>query len=58
MRQNDVQTPEPKKSDKSIEDYEVTKELGEGAFGLVKLGRDKKTGEEVAIKAVSIKKIC
>ena len=48
----------PKQNTASINDYELFGEIGEGAYGLVKLGKDKKTGETVAIKAVSIKKIC
>jgi Ca2+-binding EF-hand superfamily protein len=35
--------------------YEVKKKLGNGKFGLVKLGVNKKTGEKVAIKMMSKK---
>lgn len=32
--------------------YEITEKLGMGAFGVVKKGVDKKTGQEVAIKSI------
>lgn len=47
-----------KKGGAKIENYEIFNEIGLGAFGLVKLGRDKKTQKYVAIKCVNIMKIC
>ena len=33
-----------------LDDYEIESDLGEGTFGVVKLGKVKETGEQVAIK--------
>eukprot|EP01125_Pyxidicula_operculata_P000433 TRINITY_DN10465_c0_g1_i1.p1 TRINITY_DN10465_c0_g1~~TRINITY_DN10465_c0_g1_i1.p1 ORF type:complete len:471 (-),score=126.23 TRINITY_DN10465_c0_g1_i1:160-1572(-) len=38
-------------------DYEITEKLGVGAFGVVKKGKDRRTGKEVAIKCIN-KKDC
>ena len=46
------------KSTSSLEKYEVFQEIGEGAFGLVNLAKEKATGQIVAIKAVNIARIC
>jgi 5'-AMP-activated protein kinase catalytic alpha subunit len=40
-----------------LEEYEILSVIGEGTFGVVKLGKIKKTGEEVAIKILEKKKI-
>ena len=41
----------------ALEEYEILSSLGEGTFGVVKLGRIKETEEEVAIKILEKKKI-
>lgn len=41
-------------SKKRIENYQILKNLGEGAFGAVKLAIDLETKKEVAIKAVNM----
>jgi len=43
-----------KKPASSLDKYEVFQEIGEGAFGLVNLAKEKATGQIVAIKAVNI----
>ena len=40
-----------------FEEYEILSVIGEGTFGVVKLGKDKKTGEEVAIKILEKQRI-
>ena len=40
-----------------LEEYEILSVIGEGTFGVVKLGKIKKTNEEVAIKILEKKKI-
>ena len=40
-----------------LEEYEILSVIGEGTFGVVKLGKIKKTDEEVAIKILEKKKI-
>ena len=47
-----------KKPASSLDKYEVFQEIGEGAFGLVNLAKEKATGQIVAIKAVNIQRIC
>jgi serine/threonine protein kinase len=42
----------------SIENYEIMKNIGEGAFGSVNLALDKARNKKVAIKAVNIIKTC
>ena len=37
-----------------LDDYEITKELGQGGFGKVMLGKHKETKKEVAIKFMDI----
>uniref|UniRef100_A0A7S0RNC7 Calcium-dependent protein kinase n=1 Tax=Chlamydomonas leiostraca TaxID=1034604 RepID=A0A7S0RNC7_9CHLO len=44
--------------DPKLEDlYKIDKQLGKGAFGVVKLGINKKTGAQVAIKSISKAKL-
>ena len=43
----------PQKNEK-LEKYNVKQCIGEGAFGTVNLGEDKETGQQVAIKIVSM----
>jgi len=53
-------TPAPAadaKPDKLEDKYEVGKELGRGGFSIVKKGKNKKTGEEVAIKCINKKNL-
>ena len=38
------------------DEYEIEKDLGQGTFGLVQLGKHKKTGVKVAIKHINIQK--
>lgn len=38
----------------NLDDYEIGEKLGEGGFGEVMLGSDKKTGNEVAIKFMDV----
>jgi len=45
------------KSDKLEDKYEVGKELGRGGFSIVKKGKNKKTGDEVAIKCINKKNL-
>ena len=40
-----------------MDDYILKQEIGEGAFGMVKLAIDKKSSRVVAIKSVSMMKI-
>ena len=40
-----------------LEDYEILSVIGEGTFGVVKLGKIKETDEEVAIKILEKDKI-
>ena len=40
-----------------LDDYEILSILGEGTFGVVRLGKNKETGERVAIKILEKKKI-
>ena len=40
-----------------LENYEILSPLGKGTFGLVRLGRDKSTGEKVAIKILEKNRI-
>ena len=42
----------------SIDNYEIMKNIGEGAFGSVNLAQDKTRNKKVAIKAVNIIKTC
>ena len=37
-----------------LDDYELVRDLGEGGFGAVKLGRHRETKQEVAIKFMDI----
>ena len=43
--------------DRDIGDYTMSKTIGEGTFGKVKLGYHKMTGENVAIKVLEKKRI-
>ena len=42
----------------TIDKYKLIKKIGEGNFGVVKLGKEKTTGREVAIKVIDKNKIC
>ena len=53
-----VKKPKSKKGGLSMADYQVIKNIGEGAFGTVNLAIKKSTNEKVAIKAVNIMRIC
>lgn len=44
---------EEQKKATSLEDYDVGKKVGEGAYGQVSLGTNKESGQKVAIKSVS-----
>ena len=44
-------------NDLNMERFKILGELGEGTFGSVKLGLHLKTGEHVAIKTISKKKL-
>ena len=44
------------KEDKVSEEYEIRKNLGNGTFGQVKLGKHKKSGDKVAIKYIDFQK--
>jgi len=48
------QTTKPTKIE---EVYEIGKELGRGGFSIVKKGKNKKTGEEVAVKCINKKNL-
>lgn len=51
-------TPAADAKPAKIEDlYEIGKELGRGGFSIVKKGKNKKTGEEVAIKCINKKNL-
>jgi len=50
-------TPEATKPTKIEEVYEIGKELGRGGFSIVKKGKNKKTGEEVAVKCINKKNL-
>ena len=45
-------TSSTKSSQTNLEDYELGKKVGEGAYGQVILGTEKATGKPVAIKSV------
>ena len=47
-----------KKSTARLDNYNMLYNLGEGAYGSVNLAMEKKSGKQVAIKAVNIMKIC
>ena len=42
----------------SMDNYKILNDLGEGAYGQVFLAIEKTTGQQLAIKAVNILKIC
>lgn len=44
------------KGEEEMNNYEIYKQLGQGAYGLVKMGIDKRTQERVAIKIYQKKK--
>ena len=48
---------DPTEQEKIICDFEIKKIIGEGTFGVVKLAKNKQTGEDVAIKIMQKKKI-
>jgi serine/threonine protein kinase len=43
---------EEQKKKKSVEDYELLTNIGDGAYGTVYLSREKKTDKKYAIKSV------
>ena len=45
------------KSEETIKNYEVYGELGKGAYGTVRMGIDKRTGEKIAIKVYEKKRL-
>jgi len=45
------------KAEKLEDKYEIGKELGRGGFSIVKKGKNKKTGDEVAIKCINKKNL-
>lgn len=50
-------TPEKVKTDQRIGQYNIVKTLGEGSFGKVKLAVHRSTGQQVALKIISRKKL-
>ena len=44
--------PKPKTQKINLEDFEIKRTLGEGAYGVVQLANEKKTDRKVAIKSV------
>jgi len=51
-------TPAAEAKPEKLEDkYEIGKELGRGGFSIVKKGKNKKTGDEVAIKCINKKNL-
>jgi tRNA A-37 threonylcarbamoyl transferase component Bud32 len=52
-------TPAPAdaKAEKLEDKYEIGKELGRGGFSIVKKGKNKRTGDEVAIKCINKKNL-
>jgi carbon catabolite-derepressing protein kinase len=52
-------SPDSKKqTTASMDNYKILNDLGEGAYGQVFLAIEKTTGQQFAIKAVNILKIC
>jgi len=49
--------PVDAKPEKLEDKYEIGKELGRGGFSIVKKGKNKKSGEEVAIKCINTKNL-
>lgn len=49
--------PAEAKPEKLEDKYEIGKELGRGGFSIVKKGKNKKSGEEVAIKCINKKNL-
>lgn len=45
------------KTEQAIKFYEIFGELGKGAYGLVRMGIDRRTGERVAIKVYEKKRL-
>lgn len=45
------------KTEEVIKFYEIFGELGKGAYGLVRMGIDRRTGERVAIKVYEKKRL-
>ena len=54
---SDVEAPRLQSAKSTIEDYDLGKVVGQGAYGTVTLSKDKATGEVVAIKSVSKQQI-
>lgn len=49
--------PDKVKTDQRIGQYNIIKTLGEGSFGKVKLAVHRSTGQQVALKIISRKKL-
>ena len=49
--------PKPKTQKINLEDFEIKRTLGEGAYGVVQLAIEKKTDRKVAIKSVQQEQI-
>ena len=47
----------PVKPEEEMNHYDVYGELGKGAYGIVRMGLDKRTNEKIAIKIYEKKKI-
>lgn len=45
------------KLEESVRNYEIFGELGKGAYGTVRMGIDRRTGEKVAIKVYEKKRL-
>ena len=45
------------KSEETIKFYEIFGELGKGAYGIVRMGIDRRSGEKVAIKVYEKKRL-
>ena len=47
----------PIKSEEEKNNYEIYGELGKGAYGIVKMGMDKRTNEKIAVKIYEKKRL-
>lgn len=52
-----IESVKPEEKVQDIGDYNISKTIGEGTFGKVKLGIHKMTGEKVAIKILEKNRI-
>lgn len=55
--QTQAVVPNPAKSEQRIGAYKISRTLGEGSFGKVKLATHSKTGQQVALKIIARKKL-